>query len=653
MTSSDPRKPANAVHVTPAGRKPQRSTRNSSSRSAPEKPTKIPPAVTRLAILVLGMHRSGTSAVTRVISLLGASLPSELMPAVKDNNEAGFWESLDAYRLNDEILASAGSRWDDWLPFNPDWMRSPAKNGFKQRALALLKKDFGQSPLFVFKDPRLCRLLPFWLEVLDAFGAEPLIVLPLRNPLEVAASLQRRDGFSSAKGQAIWLRYVLDAERGSRGLKRSFVSFDALLDDWRTVADRLSQDLGMVWPRRSATAEMEIDAFLLRRLRHHVHETGSLAADPGLPLWVKDAYTALNNLQGVPEPDAARQRLDEVRSEFDQVCGTLGTLVRSEEMALRAVAADLAARLEQQTQRAQQLDALVAEMQDNALRREDRIRELEQAQVRGEALIAEMQDNALRREDRIRDLERARAHGEAQVAEMQDNALRREDRIRELEQARARTEALVAEMHDNALRREQRIEDLEGALAQAGTQVGELEQTAAERQAVIRDLRSVLAVERNLSRDASALKDQLLYRLNDRQTSAAGQLARPLYAAGRRLPRLVQGVAAVPKFAWWTLTLRLPERLRLRRLAAALLASGQFDLDWYLRQNPDVVLGGQNPVMHWLAQGWREGRAPNRHFDVRSFRETPSNFDATGLESLIERLQREAGQEQEPIGEHR
>ena len=336
-------------------------------------------------------------------------------------------------------------------------------------------------------------------------------------------------------------------------------------------------------------------------------------------------------------------------------------------MAHEAAAADLAARLAEQTQRAEQLDALVAEMQANALRREDRIREVEQAQVRGEALIAEMQDNALRREDRIRDLERARAlgedrirelveahaRGEALVAEMQDNALRREDRIRELEQVCAHNEALVAEMHDNALRREQRIEDLEGALAQAGTQVGELEQTAAERQAVIRDLRSVLAVERNRARDAASWTDQLLSRLNERQTSAAGQLARPLYAAGRRLPRLVQGVAAVPKFAWWTLTLRLPERLRLRRLAAALLASGQFDLDWYLRQNPDVVLGGQNPVMHWLAQGWREGRAPNRHFDVRSFRETPSNFDATGLESLIERLQREAGQEQEPIGEHR
>jgi len=235
---------------------------------------------------------------------------------------------------------------------------------------------------------------------------------------------------------------------------------------------------------------------------------------------------------------------------------------------------------------------------------------------------------------------------ETLVGEMQSNALRRDNRIREVETVLAQREAQAGELARALAQRDDRLRDLELEHAKSIRRIAELEQTAAE-------LRSVLAVERNLSRDASALKDQLLYRLNDRQTSAAGQLARPLYAAGRRLPRLVQGVAAVPKFAWSGLTLRLPERLRLRRLAAALLASGQFDLDWYLRQNPDVVLGGQNPVMHWLAVGWREGRAPNRHVDMRAFVETLADVDAKGLEALVERLQREAANDHEAIGEHR
>ena len=92
----------------------------------------------RIAILVLGMHRSGTSAVTRVINLLGADLPSNLMPAVAGANEPGFWESMDVYRLNDEILASVGSSWDDWRRFDPAWMRSAEKDRFKVRALAIL-----------------------------------------------------------------------------------------------------------------------------------------------------------------------------------------------------------------------------------------------------------------------------------------------------------------------------------------------------------------------------------------------------------------------------------------------------------------------------------------------------------------------------------
>jgi hypothetical protein len=255
-----------------------------------------------------------------------------------------------------------------------------------------------------------------------------------------------------------------------------------------------------------------------------------------------------------------------------------------------------------------------------------------------ETLVGEMQSNALRRENRIRELEQVLAQRETLVGEMQSNALRREDRIREVERVLAQREVQAGELARALAQRDDRLRDLDLEHAKSIRRIAELEQTAAE-------LQSVLAVERNLSRDTSALKDQLLYRLNDRQTSAAGQLARPLYAAGRRLPRLVQGVAAVPKFAWSGLTLRLPERLRVRRLAAALLESGQFDLDWYLRQNPDVVLGGQNPVMHWLAVGWKEGRSPNRQFDMRAFLETRSQFDGTGLEALLERLQREAAKD--------
>ena len=139
----------------------------------------------RVAILVAGMHRSGTSLVTRLLNLMGCDLPATLMRPVPGNNETGFLESQPVADMNDEILASAGSAWDDWRAFDSDWYRSPVAGQFRERAQAVLREQFGDSRLFVLKDPRICRLMPFWIEAINAVGAEPLVVSPIRNPLSL------------------------------------------------------------------------------------------------------------------------------------------------------------------------------------------------------------------------------------------------------------------------------------------------------------------------------------------------------------------------------------------------------------------------------------------------------------------------------------
>ncbi len=141
----------------------------------------------KIAILVAGMHRSGTSALTRTLSLLGCDLPKT------PSNDPEHWESKVIMNLNDEILASAGSAWHDWGAFDPGWYASPVIDEFRERAQAVLEGEFGATRLFVLKDPRICRLLGFWVEAIEIFGATPLVVSPIRNPLEVAASLETRD----------------------------------------------------------------------------------------------------------------------------------------------------------------------------------------------------------------------------------------------------------------------------------------------------------------------------------------------------------------------------------------------------------------------------------------------------------------------------
>jgi len=150
-------------------------------------------AAKKTCLLIAGMHRSGTSALARTCALLGAALPAHVIPGRPNDNEAGFWEARAVVDLNQAILESAGSTWDDWAAIHPDWFRSAAAEQHLDDAQEVLNSEFGSARQFVLKDPRICRLLPFWKRALSEFGAEPLVVSILRNPIDVTASLLRRN----------------------------------------------------------------------------------------------------------------------------------------------------------------------------------------------------------------------------------------------------------------------------------------------------------------------------------------------------------------------------------------------------------------------------------------------------------------------------
>src|SRR5689334_3266656 len=147
----------------------------------------------RTAILVLGMHRSGTSALARVVSLLGATAPKTLMPG-DATNPRGFWESNKIVPLHEQMLAAAGSSWDDWQPFNPSWYQSADATQMRDRLASTITEEFGEAPVFVVKDPRICRFVPIWLDVLKQLNIRAAALHIVRNPLEVAYSLKARDG---------------------------------------------------------------------------------------------------------------------------------------------------------------------------------------------------------------------------------------------------------------------------------------------------------------------------------------------------------------------------------------------------------------------------------------------------------------------------
>ena len=272
----------------------------------------------RTAILILGMHRSGTSACAGVLTLAGAAAPRDLMPPNFDN-ERGFFESMLFNTMHNDLLESAGSRWDDWRAFPPAWLDSPAAAGFRAQARTLLESEFGAAPLFVLKDPRICRFVPFWLAVLAEANIAPRIVIPFRAPREVARSLAARDRFAPETGLLLWLRHVLDAERATRGLPRAFVVMDDLIADWRATLARIGRQTRLVWPAPDGAA---IDAFLAPALKHHTLAPDRRGAD-----WPARVDAALHQLARDPDAARAKTGLDRIAAEFDQACALFDPLV--------------------------------------------------------------------------------------------------------------------------------------------------------------------------------------------------------------------------------------------------------------------------------------------------------------------------------------
>jgi hypothetical protein len=275
------------------------------------------------AFLVLGMHRSGTSTVAGMLTKLGISAPATPMPA-NEYNERGYFESASFMRLHDDLLSSAGTRWDDWRQFNPTWYETTIAGSFRDRALALLEAEFGGQPAFVLKDPRCCRFAPFWFTVLKKRGITPNVIIPIRSPLEVALSLRKRDSFPLNTGLLLWLRHVLDAEYFSRSHQRAIVRWPDLLKDWRATMTVVAKVIGQPWPRLSDHVAVEIDTYLSEALRHHEVADWELKSHSDVHEWFLPTYNALCELANEPSSNSARSALDDIRLQFERASTLFG-----------------------------------------------------------------------------------------------------------------------------------------------------------------------------------------------------------------------------------------------------------------------------------------------------------------------------------------
>jgi len=182
--------------------------------------------------VVLGMHRSGTSLTSHILSLLGLDMADEISP--NESNARGHWERWEIVRLNSEVLQYFGQDFYDprhAQPLPRGWWTDPAIRRIRDRIVRWLDERMAGSPTFGLKEPRVARLFPMWHEIFAHLGLRPRFVFCLRRPEAVAASLTQRDKFPTSEGLYRWLVYNTELVNGIGDHPVTIIPYDTWFTD--------------------------------------------------------------------------------------------------------------------------------------------------------------------------------------------------------------------------------------------------------------------------------------------------------------------------------------------------------------------------------------------------------------------------------------
>jgi len=249
-------------------------------------------------VAITGMHRSGTSMVTRALHDSGLQLVgtgAESLIEAADDNPEGFWENKAIVACNDDLLEAAGGSWDNPPEVLPQAVDDPRVGHVAERATAALAA-LSEHDHWGFKDPRLCLTAGYWLDL------EPDLrfVVCVRHPLEVALSLKRRNQNSYSLGLALWERYYASVLALVPAERRLVTHYDTFFVDPDGELARLAAFAGL-----DATTPR-----VLAELRHHT--IGASLEDAGASVSLRALYADLCREAGValpPEPAADQGRV--------------------------------------------------------------------------------------------------------------------------------------------------------------------------------------------------------------------------------------------------------------------------------------------------------------------------------------------------------
>ena len=235
--------------------------------------------MTRRVIVVLGMHRAGTSLCMNVLNRLGVRLDTDLISA-NEHNQRGFFESREIMHLNERIFRVLGITWHTLFPnqLNEGWVENPALVPIRQRLACLIaERNQPGSSLWGFKDPRLCLLLPLYERVFADLGIEPSYVVCMRNPGAVACSLERRNGFPPVLSELLWMDHTIRALQGAGTRLKAVVHYESWFEDATREARQLGAALQLETQDVPCQLEAGLNEIVVHGLDHCGRQTGNFA----------------------------------------------------------------------------------------------------------------------------------------------------------------------------------------------------------------------------------------------------------------------------------------------------------------------------------------------------------------------------------------
>ncbi len=248
------------------------------------------------AVLVLGMHRSGTSALTRGLQMMGVHLGDDFLEP-KPDNPKGYWEDRQICDLNERLLGAFGLKWEDLALIEDAQWQGALVEALRAEAIEYVRAKFIGHPLWGFKDPRSIRLLPFWQSVLRDLEVDESYLLVIRNPRSVADSLTKRQGIDAITGHLLWLVYSIPNLELIADRTFIVADYDQIMADPRGQLERIAKGLKIPLSESSRAGIREFaDDFLETNLRHNFFDASDFETDLNLPPLSREAYLWLRAL---------------------------------------------------------------------------------------------------------------------------------------------------------------------------------------------------------------------------------------------------------------------------------------------------------------------------------------------------------------------